>query len=106
MKTQNHLRLRPMQQNRLFERDCAHNVVPISISIKTGEVKYVCKKCKVIQPNPKPLRVRGKYASKLQKAEHESKKWKDQSAMLLSMIQGQYKTIRRLSDENLKLKAI
>jgi hypothetical protein len=56
--------------------------------------------------NTKPLRVKGKYASKLQKAEHEAKKWKDQSAILLSMIQGQYKTIRRLSEENLKLKAI
>ncbi len=48
--------------------------------------------------NTNPLRVKGKYASKLQKAEHEAKKWKDQSAMLLSMISGQYRTIRNLQE--------
>jgi len=47
----------------------------------------------------KPLRVREKYASKLQKAEHESAKWKSQSEMLMSMISGQYRTIRRLTEQ-------
>lgn len=52
------------------------------------------------------LRIRGKYASKLQKAEYETKKWKSQAEMLMSIIQGQYKTIRRITEENKLLKHV
>jgi len=57
-------------------------------------------------PRSNKLRVKGKYASKLQKAEHEAKKWRSQSEMLLSMISGQYRTIRNLQEtiNTLKLK--
>jgi hypothetical protein len=51
-----------------------------------------------------PLRVKGKYASKLQKAEHEAKKWRSQSEMLLSMISGQYRTIRLMTEQINQLK--
>ena len=47
----------------------------------------------------KQLRVRGKYASKLQKAEYEAKKWRSQSEMLMSILQGQYKVIRLLNEQ-------
>ena len=94
-----HLGQIQLQQKFHFERECSHAVKPISISIKTGEMKYVCTKCKIQQEKPKQLRVKGKYASKLQKAEHEAKKWRSQSEMLMSILQGQYRVIRLLNEQ-------
>jgi hypothetical protein len=49
-------------------------------------------------------RVKGKYASKLQRALFEANIWKAQTKMLMSMLDGQANTIRRLTEENLRLK--
>lgn len=51
------------------------------------------------------IRVSGKFATGMQKAEHEAKKYKDGYNYLLSVLEGSYKTVRRLQQENNELKA-
>ena len=51
------------------------------------------------------IRVSGKFATSLQKAENEAKKWKDGYNYLLSVLEGNYRTVRRLQEEVNELKA-
>ena len=51
------------------------------------------------------LRINGRFASKLQKAEHEAKKWKRQAEVLISIMHGQHIRFRQMSEEINKLKA-
>lgn len=51
------------------------------------------------------IRVSGKFATGMQKAENEAKKYKDGYNYLLSVLEGSYKTVRRLQQENNELKA-
>lgn len=51
------------------------------------------------------IRVSGKFATSLQKAENEAKKYKDGYNYLLSVLEGSYRTIRRLQEEVNELKA-
>jgi hypothetical protein len=50
------------------------------------------------------LRINGKFASRLQKAEHEANKWKRQAEVLISIMQGQHIRFRQMSEEINKLK--
>jgi hypothetical protein len=49
-------------------------------------------------------RINGKFASRLQKAEHEAKKWKQQAEVLISIMHGQHIRFRQMSEEINKLK--
>ena len=51
------------------------------------------------------IRVSGKFATSLQKAENEAKKYKDGYNYLLSVLEGSYRTVRRLQEEVNELKA-
>ena len=51
------------------------------------------------------IRVSGKFATRLQKAENEAKKYKDGYNYLLSVLEGSYRTVRRLHEEINELKA-
>lgn len=51
------------------------------------------------------IRVSGKFATRLQKAEYDAKKWKDVALYFQSVMHGNYRTVRRLQEEVNELKA-
>ena len=51
------------------------------------------------------IRVSGKFATELQKAKNDAKKWKDVALYFQSVMHGNYRTVRRLQEEVNELKA-
>ena len=47
----------------------------------------------------------GRFASPIQKAKNDAMKWHSNTQYLLSIMEGNYKAIRRLTEENRQLKA-